>query len=134
MERLCAAGYVDDAAYARAKSGSLLRRGYGQRRVSQALGAAGIDAETRAELAPSERAAREAALALARKRRFGPFDLGAADLGLADRARQQKQIAAMLRGGHALDVVRAVLALRSIAEAEAWAYGSGDEAGDEEYQ
>jgi regulatory protein len=126
VERLCAAGYVDDAAYARAKSGSLLRRGYGQRRVSQALGAAGIDAETRAELAPNERAAREAALAFARKRRFGAFDMVT-----ADRARQQKQIAAMLRAGHSLDIVRALLNIASIAEAEAWAYVA-DELSDED--
>ena len=42
VARFVAAGYVDDAAYARAKSGSLLRRGYGMRRVAQAPGAAGI--------------------------------------------------------------------------------------------
>ena len=42
VARFVAAGYVDDAAYARAKSGSLLRRGYGARRVDQALHAAGI--------------------------------------------------------------------------------------------
>src|SRR6476619_686098 len=34
-------GYLDDEAYARAKSGGLMRRGYGQRRVTQALSAAG---------------------------------------------------------------------------------------------
>ena len=31
-------GYIDDESYARMKSGSLLRRGYGARRVRQALG------------------------------------------------------------------------------------------------
>ena len=121
VERFCAAGYVDDAAYARAKSGSLLRRGYGERRVSQALGAAGIDADTRAELAPADSSAREAALTLARKRRFGPFDQVE-----ADRPRREKQLAAMLRAGHPLDLARAVLNAGSIAEAEAWAYGDGD--------
>src|SRR5690606_31094288 len=35
-------GYVDDESYARMKSGSLLRRGYGARRVNQALGQDGI--------------------------------------------------------------------------------------------
>ena len=39
--RLVEAGYLDDAAYARAKASSLLRRGYGTRRVRQALAAAG---------------------------------------------------------------------------------------------
>ena len=44
-ERFEQAGYIDDTAYARAKTGSLLRRGYGMRRVTQALGAAGRTVE-----------------------------------------------------------------------------------------
>ena len=40
-ERFVACGYIDDEAYARAKSGGLLRRGYGPRRVAQALGESG---------------------------------------------------------------------------------------------
>jgi regulatory protein len=43
VERFVELGYIDDEAWARAKGGSLLRRGYGARRVDQALGAAGID-------------------------------------------------------------------------------------------
>ena len=39
VERFVTMGYIDDEAYARTKSGGLLRRGYGPRRVSQALGA-----------------------------------------------------------------------------------------------
>ncbi len=128
VDRLCAAGYVDDEAYARAKSGSLLRRGYGERRVAQALGAAGIDVETRAALAPEDAAARDAALTLARKRRFGPFD---PQIASADRARRQKQLAAMMRAGHPLDLARGVLGAPSIAEAEAWAYGDEAGAGEE---
>ena len=49
-------------------------------------------------------AQRRAALTLARKRRFGPF--GAAPL---DRPAREKQIAAMLRAGHGLDLARAVI-------------------------
>src|SRR5262245_4872809 len=73
LDRFETAGYVDDAAFARARSGSLLRRGYGPRRVSQALGAAGIGEEIRAEVRAGEGAQRRAALALARRRGFGPF-------------------------------------------------------------
>ena len=47
VERFVAAGYVDDAAYARAKSTSMLRRGLGMRRVSQAMDMAGIAGEDR---------------------------------------------------------------------------------------
>ena len=124
VERLSEAGYVDDAAYARAKSGSLLRRGYGARRVSQALGAAGIDSALREELAPGEAEQRRAALALARKRRFGPFGDGA-----SDRALREKQVAAMLRAGHRLDSIRAIINAPTTADAETWACGD-DEAED----
>src|SRR5436190_1265675 len=37
VERFAGLGYVDDAAFAEAKAGSLLRRGYGENRVAQAL-------------------------------------------------------------------------------------------------
>ena len=42
VARFVAAGYIDDAVFARARTGSLLRRGYGVRRIGQALDAAGI--------------------------------------------------------------------------------------------
>jgi len=114
--RMVAAGYVDDAAYARAKSGSLLRRGYGARRVGEALDAAGIGAEVRNEVRPGEGTARRAALTLARKRRFGPFGAGE-----PDRALREKQIAAMLRAGHPLDSARELVDARSVEAAEDWA-------------
>ncbi|MCW1427650.1 regulatory protein RecX [Novosphingobium sp. JCM 18896] len=118
VERFVAAGYVDDAAFARAKSGSLLRRGYGARRVTQALGAAGIDEDIRAEVRAGEGALRRAALALARKRGFGPFGRSA---GERDPARREKQIAAMLRAGHALDSARELVDAATIEAAEEWA-------------
>lgn len=116
VARFVAAGYIDDAAWARAKSGSLLRRGYGARRVAQALGAAGVAEDVRGELRPRESAERSAALVLARKRGFGPFGLAP-----PDRARREKQIAAMLRAGHPLDSARALVDAISIEAAEAWA-------------
>lgn len=96
-ERYVELGYVDDAAYARARAGGLLRRGYGARRVDQALGAAGIGEDIREDLRPGEAEARRAALALAKRRRFGPFGSQ-----LPDRALREKQIAAMMRAGHAI--------------------------------
>jgi regulatory protein len=109
-------GYVDDEAYARAKSGSLLRRGYGTRRVGEALREAGIDEAIRETVRPGEGVERRAALAMARKRGFGPF--GRETL---DRERRQKQIAAMLRAGHPLDSAREMVDAPSEAAAEQWA-------------
>lgn len=108
-------GYVDDAAYARSKSGDLMRRGYGPRRVSQALAQAGIADDLCLAVSASTHEERAAALQLARKRRFGPF---AAEP--ADRAVREKQLAAMIRAGHGFDVARAVLDAAGEDEAEAW--------------
>jgi len=109
-------GYIDDEAFARARSGSLLRRGYGPRRVGQALGEAGIAQEIREELRPEQAARRSAALALARKRRLGPFGMSP-----PDPQRREKQIAAMLRAGHMLGDARAVIDAPSEDAAEQWA-------------
>lgn len=116
VERCVRAGYVDDALYARSKAASLRRRGYGGRRVDQDLGAAGIAATLRAELRGSLSEERQAALALARKRRLGPF--GAAP---ADRPAREKQVAILLRAGHRLDIARQVVEADTVAALEAWA-------------
>jgi regulatory protein len=108
-------GYIDDGIYARMKSGSLLRRGYGARRVNQALGQAGIAEDLRAEVAPGEAAAREAAATYARRRRFGPFGAGP-----PDPATREKQLAAMVRAGHGFDAARALVDAASVAEVEQW--------------
>ncbi len=121
-ERFVAAGYIDDTAYARAKSGGLLRRGYGERRIGQALSAAGIAEEVRAEVRASEAARRRAALTLARKRRFGPFGAGA-----LDRAGREKQIAAFLRAGHPMDSARVLVDAPNAATAEEWAAAADEE-------
>lgn len=97
-------GYIDDAAFARSRSDSLLRRGYGPRRVSQALGEAGIGEDIRENIRGSEAEGRRAALAMGRKRRFGPFGSE-----MPDADRRQKQLAAMLRAGHGFDAARAVV-------------------------
>lgn len=117
VARFVAAGYVDDAAFARTRAGSLLRRGYGERRVEQALRGAGIGDDDRAAARAGEGEARAAALRLAAKRRFGPF--GKLDPG--DRAEREKQVAAMLRAGHPLDSARRLIDAASEREARAWA-------------
>ncbi len=122
VARYAELGYIDDEGFARARSASLLRRGYGLRRVNQALGQDGISTALREEVAPGEAARRHAVLALARKRRFGPF--GAIEL---ERDRREKQIAAMLRAGHSLDFAREMVDAASEESAEQWAYELDDE-------
>lgn len=100
VARFAELGYVDDRAFAASRAASLGRRGYGGRRINQALHAAGIEAEDRTEANEiAERDAREAALRFARRRRIGPF--AAVPL---DPAARRKALAAMLRAGHAMDL------------------------------
>lgn len=120
VERFVHAGYVDDRAFAIAKAGGLLQRGYGGRRIEQALGAAGIAEDLRVEAQGSALAQRRAALALARKRKFGPFGLSGPASGL-ERALREKQVAAMLRAGHPLDSVRRIVDADDIGALEEWA-------------
>ena len=104
VQRMVQLGYVDDRAFAEARSRALGRRGYGARRVSQALRAAGIAEE---DAAPArEQAAGEAvaaALAFARRRRIGPF---APDR--ADRDGERRAIAALVRAGHPFALARRI--------------------------
>jgi len=104
VERCAELGYVDDAGFAEARGAALTRRGYGEQRVAAALHAVGIDAET---AAPVREAAREnrlaAALAFARRRRFGPY---ATESTLPEDRR--RHFAALLRAGHAPDIARLV--------------------------
>jgi len=100
-------GFVDDAAFALSKARSLTARGYGERRVGQALHAAGIgetDAEAARDHARDD--AVEAALQFARRRRFGPF---ATDV--AGPEAREKALAAMIRAGHGFRLAKAILAL-----------------------
>lgn len=128
VARCVRAGYVDDALYARMKGESLLRRGYGPRRVAQVLDAAGVAMEQRPQgIADGatdgatedsgvwgEAGLRRAALAYARRRRIGPYNPP------VDRAVREKQLAALLRAGHRRDLAHAVLALADPDRAQEW--------------
>lgn len=106
-ERFAAQGYIDDAAYALAKSRSLTVRGYGLRRVEQSLRVAGVDdtdaAPARAQAQTDSVAA---ALRFAERRRLGPFASGP-----ADRKARERALAAMIRAGHGFGLARAILDL-----------------------
>jgi regulatory protein len=131
VARLVALGYVDDAAYARMRTRDLGARGYGARRVEQALRAAGVDETIRSETAPGEGASRRAAVLMARKRRLGPF--GSAGEAGADpllaRKAHEKAVAAMLRAGHDYAHVRFILDAAGVDEVEAWLEEAADEEG-----
>lgn len=106
-ERLAGYGYVDDAAFALSRARALGGRGYGARRVGQALHAARInehDSAAARQLAEDERV--DAALRMARKRRVGPY----ADAPL-DPVKREKAIGAMIRAGHGFALARAIVAL-----------------------
>ncbi|HVF36897.1 MAG TPA: RecX family transcriptional regulator [Sphingomicrobium sp.] len=106
-EKLAELGYVDDRAFALACSRSLTGRGYGERRVQQALSLAGIGDEEGVEA--RDHAAKEAvdaALRFARRRSLGPYATER-----QDSAKRDKALAAMVRAGHRFALARAVVDL-----------------------
>lgn len=106
-ERLAALGYIDDRAFGEARAAAMARRGLGARRVRATLRQAGIADEDAARIDEGI-AARGvgAAIVFARRKRIGPFAAAP-----ADRALRERQIAAMIRAGHALDIARAIVAM-----------------------
>jgi len=103
-ERMAALGYVDDRLFAESKARAMGRRGLGARRVDEALRHAGVGSENAAPAAEAARDGEAAtALAFARRKRIGPFALVE-----ADRPLREKQLAAMLRAGHPLDLARRI--------------------------
>jgi regulatory protein len=102
VERFAQLGYVDDKGFAAARAEALGRRGFGERRVSQALRAAGIEeADGAAALERAREDRWASALRFAERRRIGPFAAEA-----ADRPQREKALAAMLRAGHPMDLAR----------------------------
>ena len=125
VARFVAKGFVDDAGFAHARAEGLLRRGYGARRVGEALRADGIAEALRADMAPGEAGRREAAAAYARRRRLGPF--AREPLAPTDRAGREKQLAALLRAGHDSAHARHVLAADSPGELDDWIAAAREE-------
>jgi regulatory protein len=104
VARVAELGYVDDRAFAEQRAAALGRRGYGARRIGMAFRAAGIDAEDGEEaLVAAKERALEAALALARRRRVGPF----ADEP-ADRLLRERVVAMLVRAGHDAALARRI--------------------------
>jgi len=106
------AGVIDDRAFAQTKARSLHRRGTSSRLTRQKLKMAGIDGDTldqalagldqELDTDPQQREW-QAAMALARRRRLGPFRQ-------KDRqVHRLRDLAAMARGGFDYDVARKVI-------------------------
>ena len=107
-ERYARAGLIDDSAFALAKAQSFARRGYGHRRLSANLAAAGVEEDDRVEAnAHAEREAAAAALRFAERKRIGPF----ATEWNEDRKAREKAVAAMVRAGHSLNLALAIVKL-----------------------
>ncbi|MGB9153975.1 MAG: regulatory protein RecX [Alphaproteobacteria bacterium] len=104
-------GVINDAIFAETKVNSLRRQGRSRRAIQQKLSAKGIASETITTALSQNNDGAEpadielkAAMALARKRKLGPFRKTLAD---ADRSR--KDFAALARAGFSSDIARRVL-------------------------
>jgi regulatory protein len=119
VAKLVGSGVIDDKSFAQTKARALHRRGTSDRMTRHRLKLAGIDDETlKVALAnldreldsdPAEREWR-AAVALARRRRLGPFRAA------RDRASHRlRDLAAMARAGFAYDLAKKVIDAEEIA-------------------
>lgn len=108
IERFVDLRYVDDRAFAEMRGAALSRRGFGQRRIAEALRHAGVAPDEAAEASEAAGGDRgwSALIALARRRRIGPFAVMP-----EDRDVQRRTIAILLRAGHEYAAVRRLLAL-----------------------
>ena len=105
VARMAELRYVDDAAFAQMRAGALQRRGFGDRRIVQALRVAGIgEEETEAAREGVAEGEWDAALAFARRRRLGPFAERR-----AEREERQKALAALVRAGHSFETARRIV-------------------------
>jgi regulatory protein len=102
---LAGAGVVDDAAFAEARARRLSRAGRSRRAIAAHLAAKGVEAETaRGALPEDAEAELDAALALCRRRRIGPFARDEADAPA-----RLKALGALARAGFPQDVARRAL-------------------------
>lgn len=108
VARLAAAGAVDDAAFATARARRLTRAGKSRMATAAHLAAKGVGGEIAAAVLKAD-PDRElaAALALAARRRIGPFRAGAAP----DAAGRMRELAVLARAGFSRDVAERALRL-----------------------
>jgi len=96
IAKLAAAGAVNDATYAESRALSLRRAGRSRRAVTAHLAAKGVSSEIARAAVPNDDAGElAAALVLARRRRLGPFRVGAKP----DAAGYRRELAVLARAG-----------------------------------
>jgi regulatory protein len=103
VDRFVALGYVDDQNYANARAAVLAGRGYGPRRVSDALRAAGIDQSNVEPVTQNDDEVRRIAHIYAKRRRIGPYATKEANPDLI-----RKWTAAMINAGHSYTLAREI--------------------------
>lgn len=106
-DRMVELGYVNDAAFAQARTRGLTRRGMGAGRVRTSLASYGIDRDTSNEALEGHDPV-ASAVDFARRKRLGPFGPPVTDPKVRNR-----QMGAMARAGHPQGLARAILNARS---------------------
>ncbi|MBV9250337.1 MAG: RecX family transcriptional regulator [Acetobacteraceae bacterium] len=102
ITRLAAEGLVNDATFAESKARGLFRAGRSRRAVAAHLSASGVDAATVHDVLHEHSGSElAAALVLARRRRIGPFRIGAPD--------RQAELAIMARAGFTHQITKQAL-------------------------
>jgi regulatory protein len=99
--------YVDDEAFAKTRTDSLLRRGYGPNRLRISLRVSGIGTDIidqAADIDPDDEFA--AALVFARRKRIGPYAKSTISPDI-----RQKMVASLLRAGHSYSTAQKLLSL-----------------------
>jgi regulatory protein len=104
IKRFIATGLLDDRVYAEAKSASLHRRGASSRAIAAKLSAQGLERDLITAALSQNGDELEAAAALARRRRLGPFRPEA-----TRDANCQKDLATLARAGFSRRVAEQVL-------------------------
>jgi regulatory protein len=104
VRRSLSSGLVDDRRYAEGRVASLRRRGGSARLIGAKLAAKGIFRDVAAAaIGDDEKTEREAAWALARRRRLGPYRAGERDKF------REKDLTAMARAGFGFALARSVI-------------------------
>jgi regulatory protein len=105
--RFAELGLIDDRAFAAARGRAAEAKGQGRSRLRQRLAADGVHAEDCAAVVEALDPLAQA-IAFARRRKLGPFGPPP-----ADRAARDRQISAMIRAGHPLDLARQIVGAES---------------------
>jgi regulatory protein len=115
VARLATAGAVNDATFAESKARTLVRAGRSRVAVAAYLTAKGVAADVARSVLPEDTASElAAALTVARRRRIGPFRIGA----VPDQAGRRRELAVLARAGFAQSIASQALAMATD-EAEA---------------